>query len=213
MDGRYDEADAHFQRSLAIRKTNLEASHPAVMQSETGIAFLREAQGRKDEAEALRKRIAQAPNWEVIEIPVLFASNRVHVMTEKGPQFGSDQMLDPRRIALGRALLRAPKAEVINRAERNAAALGQLQNATGRQTSESALSVHSVALFNDGAASFWPEARTTLARASRFPKQAMVFVHGYNNSFEDAVRRASMISFDLEFDGSSRRSHGPRAVA
>lgn len=26
-------------------------------------------------------------------------------------------------------------------------------------------------------------------------------MHGYNNSFEDAVRRGAMIAFDLDFDG------------
>jgi esterase/lipase superfamily enzyme len=44
-------------------------------------------------------------------------------------------------------------------------------------------------------------ARDRLSRAARFPGQAFVFVHGYNNSFEDAVRRAAMIAFDLDFDG------------
>src|SRR5262249_237057 len=44
-------------------------------------------------------------------------------------------------------------------------------------------------------------ARDRLSRASRFPGQALVFVHGYNTSFEGAVRRAAMIAFDLDFDG------------
>lgn len=30
---------------------------------------------------------------------------------------------------------------------------------------------------------------------------ALVFIHGYNNSFDDAIRRAAQIGLDLEFDG------------
>ena len=33
------------------------------------------------------------------------------------------------------------------------------------------------------------------------PKQAFVFVHGYNVSFEDAARRTAQMSYDLKFDG------------
>jgi esterase/lipase superfamily enzyme len=32
-------------------------------------------------------------------------------------------------------------------------------------------------------------------------KKALIFVHGYNVSFEKAARRAAQISYDLEFDG------------
>lgn len=51
--------------------------------------------------------------------------------------------------------------------------------------------------------SFSTIARDRLSRAARFPGQAFVFVHGYNNSFEDAVRRTAMIAFDLDFDGAT----------
>ncbi len=32
-------------------------------------------------------------------------------------------------------------------------------------------------------------------------KDALVFIHGYNNSFEDAAMRAAQLAYDLEFDG------------
>lgn len=40
-----------------------------------------------------------------------------------------------------------------------------------------------------------------LDRAIRFRDQAVVFVHGYNTSFDDALYRAAQITHDLEFDG------------
>ena len=32
-------------------------------------------------------------------------------------------------------------------------------------------------------------------------KDAFVFIHGYNSSFEDAARRAAQLAYDLDFDG------------
>lgn len=43
--------------------------------------------------------------------------------------------------------------------------------------------------------------RDRLTRATRFPGQGFIFVHGFNSSFEAAVKRAAMVSFDLDFDG------------
>jgi esterase/lipase superfamily enzyme len=34
-----------------------------------------------------------------------------------------------------------------------------------------------------------------------FKQQALVFIHGYNVDFENAVRRAGQIAYDLQFDG------------
>jgi pimeloyl-ACP methyl ester carboxylesterase len=41
----------------------------------------------------------------------------------------------------------------------------------------------------------------TLGRAGLYKGQTLVFVHGYNVDFEEAVKRAAQIAFDLEFDG------------
>ena len=40
-----------------------------------------------------------------------------------------------------------------------------------------------------------------LEKSARFKDQALVFVHGYNTSFDDALYRAAQIAHDLEFDG------------
>ena len=40
-----------------------------------------------------------------------------------------------------------------------------------------------------------------LAKASRNPGQAFIFVHGYNTSFPDALYRTAQLAYDLEFDG------------
>ena len=44
-------------------------------------------------------------------------------------------------------------------------------------------------------------AQKRLDAASVFPKQVFVFVHGFNVSFENALRRTAQIAYDLNFDG------------
>ena len=50
---------------------------------------------------------------------------------------------------------------------------------------------------------FMRSARQRLEVASVFPKQVFVFVHGFNVSFENALRRAAQIAYDLNFDGTA----------
>lgn len=48
---------------------------------------------------------------------------------------------------------------------------------------------------------FKREMQNQLDRSTR--KEAIVFIHGYNVTFEDAARRSAQITYDLEFDGPS----------
>ena len=45
--------------------------------------------------------------------------------------------------------------------------------------------------------------RERLAKSARFKDHAILFVHGYNTSFDHALYRAAQISYDLEFDGAA----------
>ena len=40
-----------------------------------------------------------------------------------------------------------------------------------------------------------------LGVSKTYPNQAFVFVHGYNVSFDNALRRAAQIAYDIKFDG------------
>lgn len=198
---RYADAEALYQRSLKILETVLPPTHPEIARSLLNLATVYQAQQREAEAIALKRRVEAMPGWEVADIPVFFTTNRTATGTPEALKFGSEQLLDISQAVIGEAVLRAPKSEVMNRAQRNADALGQLQKAGGRQTSETTLTLHRVTVARDGATSLLEAARKRAERSARFPKHALVFVHGYNNTFDDAVRRAAMISFDLDFDG------------
>jgi esterase/lipase superfamily enzyme len=49
------------------------------------------------------------------------------------------------------------------------------------------------------AIAYFKSVRSQIERSTR--KSALVFVHGYNATFEDAARRTAQISYDLAFDG------------
>jgi esterase/lipase superfamily enzyme len=46
---------------------------------------------------------------------------------------------------------------------------------------------------------FFEEINDRVERSSR--KEALIFVHGFNTTFEDAARRTAQIAYDLAFDG------------
>ncbi len=50
-------------------------------------------------------------------------------------------------------------------------------------------------------AAFTRAADAHLAKSQRYKNQAFVFVHGFNNSFEDALYRTAQLAHDMEFDG------------
>ena len=54
---------------------------------------------------------------------------------------------------------------------------------------------------SDSEDSFWEELQERFAENDDSDKDALVFLHGYNNSFEDAVIRAAQIGVDLKVRG------------
>jgi tetratricopeptide (TPR) repeat protein len=207
QQGRYGDTELLIKRSLSIREKALGPDHADVAQSLNNLALLYESQGRYADAEPLYKRAEAIPGWEVADIPILFATNRGRAAADRHATFSEKQKEDLKDISFGRAIARAPKSEVLNRAERAADALGQLHRASGRQTEELSLRVLRVDVANAGA-DLAPFARNRLGRAARFLGQAFVYVHGYNNSFDEAVRRTAMIAFDLDSTAPRSYSHG-----
>ena len=50
---------------------------------------------------------------------------------------------------------------------------------------------------------FASELKALTGDAVRFPRQAFVFLHGYNVTFEAAAYRTAQIAYDLRFDGAT----------
>lgn len=52
-----------------------------------------------------------------------------------------------------------------------------------------------------GQKDYFDSLRSEIKRSNK--KQAFIFVHGYNVTFEDAARRTAQMAYDLEFDGAA----------
>jgi esterase/lipase superfamily enzyme len=52
-------------------------------------------------------------------------------------------------------------------------------------------------------ADFLKLARERIAASNRYKDHAIVFVHGYNTSFDHAIYRTAQIAYDLKFDGAA----------
>ncbi len=61
------------------------------------------------------------------------------------------------------------------------------------------------------------DVRAKVQRAASYPRQALVFVHGFNVTFDNALLRTAQLAHDLDFDGPaflySWPSHGKLAEA
>jgi esterase/lipase superfamily enzyme/Tfp pilus assembly protein PilF len=192
--GRYADAEPLYQRTIAIFERAQGPDHPYVGEALSHLADFYQQLGSTSEEAALRERLAGMPPEGTRHLPLYFVTNR----KRSGEGFGGALS---ETSALGRVVMRVPADEVKNRAERLGETLGQLETATtGDLTAADVLEVVRQSGF-DSADAFAAAARAGQRRSSIFKGQALVFVHGYNNTFQVALRRATQVSFDLQFDG------------
>jgi esterase/lipase superfamily enzyme len=71
--------------------------------------------------------------------------------------------------------------------------------ARDESTDVSRIAIQQVAIESGDA--FTASIDRALLASKIFHRRAFIFIHGYNVSFENAVRRAGQIAFDLDFDG------------
>lgn len=194
---RFNDAEQFLRQSLVIFEHAHGPNHPEVALALNSLGNVLTKLGRKDEADRLYARADTIPGWETMEVPVIFATDR-HV-DEQG-RFSAIQRIGRKQLGIGSVTVRVPKDMVLNRSSRVAEGLGFLDRAGGQQTQAATLRILRAESFT--ADSYLASiAHARLARATRYPGQGFLFVHGFNNSFEEAVQRAAMISFDLDFDG------------
>jgi esterase/lipase superfamily enzyme len=201
LQGRHDEAEKLYKRALAIREKSFGRDHPDVGETLNNLAKLYRKMGRDSEAAQLEERAKQMPPPGTKHLQLHFATNRKEAgaghantgLASFGPEQGE-------ALTLGRAVVRIPEKEVELLARRRDEGLG-LPDRSGKElTVADRLKVVGVRSMKDSA-SYAALAAEALSRTHLYKGQTLVFVHGYNVSFEEALQRAGQIAFDLEFDG------------
>ena len=182
---------------------------------------LDQAKNRRVEVEIVGQRFAATPQQSALDprvdvVPVLFATNRRKTRStqpDRAPDpeaYFSDQEIDPaagEAPTLGRAFVRVPPTHTRGSVERPGWIRLSLQKLTTNETLQ-AFGVQSykaadarrhftfaqpIEELDDQA--FRSELKKSLASAGS--RSAVVYVHGYANSFADAAFRAAQLTFDL----------------
>ena len=218
----YAEAEPLLRRALQIYETKGNQSDAEAARSRlTQVAELQSGTARPTEFQATEPRrparrsfhskqrgAEQSPNdaapaatekpteWQVV--PVFYGTDRERIPNEKRADYNE---LRAHRLELGRALVTIPKNHEIPNIERPWALhlwyFGDVFE--GTEDPKEHFTLQEVkALSKRGLLAL---VRERLAASSRFKNQAIVFVHGYNTSFDNALYRTAQIANDLHFDG------------
>jgi esterase/lipase superfamily enzyme len=156
------------------------------------LAELYGLQGKTEDAERLFIEAGAAKSVDLKEFPIFFATNRKRDAGQKRIAFGNERDLG--EVTLGGIIVVVPPPAASAAAKRTPQQEGAIQISNPRT-----LLIQPTHLVDrDELVRF---ARERLLAARTYLGQALVFVHGYNVSFDNAVRRAAQLAYDLGFDG------------
>jgi esterase/lipase superfamily enzyme len=141
---------------------------------------------------------ATAPtDWDIV--PVFYGTDRNRRDLPKRIAYGSDRA---HKLELGRALVTVPKAHQVPNIERPWAIKVPYLDVTLYQEDEDPKKHFTVQdLKQMSQAEMIALVKARLAASGTFKDQALVFIHGYNNGFDDGLFRAAQIAYDLKYDG------------
>jgi tetratricopeptide (TPR) repeat protein len=135
--------------------------------------------------------------WDVV--PVFYGTDRAEKPAEKRVAYSSDRA---RRLQLGRALVTVPKIHEVPQVERPWAIRIPYFDVTIWEEEEDPNKHFTMQEINKlTKEKFLELVKARLGGSKRFKDHALVFVHGYNTSFDNAVYRTAQIAYDLKFDG------------
>jgi esterase/lipase superfamily enzyme len=136
-------------------------------------------------------------DWDVV--PVFFGTDRGRSDLPKRIGFGTNR---GGKLEVGRALITVPKAHQVPNVERPWAIKVPYTSIVLYQQDEDPKKHFTIqeikALSKDQLLAL---IRDRLRTSKNFKDQALVFVHGYNNLFDDALYRTAQIAYDLKYDG------------
>ena len=139
-------------------------------------------------------RASEGRSWDALDtgtvrIPILVATTRRGIDAERpGFRFGTQ---DANELSWGLAQVSVPSYRV--RAE------GEIPRAGSESDPDAARVMFMNSLLPADSVRFLQRVRDDLARTRS--RDILVFVHGYNSSFEDAAVRAAQLAADMGFDG------------
>lgn len=193
--GRLDEAEPLLKNALENSQTILGSNHPGLVPFLTQLADLYRRKGQCAEAEPLFILARSIGVKTIREVPVLFGTDRKRTKGEGSVAFSGERASD---ITFGLAIVTVPvragaSAPDLLRPTSTHADISRPTIATRR------LAMHCIQLMSDTA--LVNTAVRQISVSQRYPNQVLIFIHGYNLSFENSLKRAAQLAYDISFDG------------
>ena len=136
-------------------------------------------------------------DWDVV--PVFYGTDRDHEPNAKRLAYNADRA---HRLELGRALVTVPKIHQVPQIERPWAIRIPYFDVTIYEQAEDPKKHFTLQEIKSlSKADFLRLVRARLATSNAFKNHALVFVHGYDTAFDNALYRTAQIAYDLHFDG------------
>ena len=193
---RYTDAEPLLRTSLASREKTLGERHPDYIRSLLLLGELLKNTGRTDEAETQFQRALLLRRDAIREINVYFATNRNKVGNASRVTFGGERA-DELSVGYASVWISEPSASATARAPSSA---GSRPSASPDETTAvTRLVIKNVTKTTDQ--ELVRAAAPQVRSSARYPGRALIFVHGFNVSFDNALFRAAQIAYDLNFDG------------
>ena len=131
-------------------------------------------------------------------VPVFYGTDRNRIRQEARIGYANDRA---KRLEMGRALVSVPLNHKVPNIERPRAwtipYIGTIQ--LEKEDPSRHFTVREIKTLTK--AELIDLVKKRLAESATFKNQSIVFVHGYNTGFDDALFRTAQISYDLQFDG------------
>jgi esterase/lipase superfamily enzyme len=216
--GNRPEAEPLYRRAIDIM-TNVGTEPTEVASVQKQLAALEQVQASgppktrrrarrgpalREEQEEPGPRIQQQPTaaaesaeWDVV--PVFYGTDRAEAAAQGRASYGSDR---GGRLDLGRALVTVPKLHQVPEIERPWALHIPYFDVVVYQEGEDPKKHFTLKEVKSlPREEFLSLVRERLLASSRFKDHALVFVHGYNTAFDNALFRTAQIAYDLQYDG------------
>ena len=142
---------------------------------------------------------APEADWQVV--PVYWGTDRAVQPDAQRLAFGSDRA---RKLQVGEALITVPKVHEVPKVERPWVVKIPYFDVTiyaEKEDPKSHFTVKEIKALTKE--ELLAQVKARLDDAKLFKDQAVVFVHGYNTSFDNALYRTAQIAYDLDFDGAT----------
>jgi esterase/lipase superfamily enzyme/tetratricopeptide (TPR) repeat protein len=142
---------------------------------------------------------AAEPDWHVV--PVFWGTDRGVMPNAQRLAFGSDR---GRKLQLGEAMVTVPKVHEVPNVERPWVVKIPYFDVTLYAEKEDPKSHFTIKEIKGlTKEELLAQVKGRLTDSKIFKDQAVVFVHGYNTSFDNALYRTAQIAYDLDFDGAT----------